>query len=115
MVFNYTGPYALKQEVLSSKGLKAFTILLAKLRMYKVQPKTMRQLFDAFIGSILSYVSEMWGFSKSKEIERIHLKFCKRILKVKSTTSNAGIYIKLGGYPLFITRYTILYGTGLIY
>ena len=37
------------------------------------------QLFDAFVGSILSYSSEVWGYTKSKEIERVHLKFCKRI------------------------------------
>ena len=66
VVFNYTGSYALNQEVLSNKGLKALNILLAKLRTHKLQPKTMCQLFDAFVGSILSYGSEMWGFSKSK-------------------------------------------------
>ena len=31
VVFNYTGSYALNQEVLSGKGLKALNILLAKL------------------------------------------------------------------------------------
>ena len=48
---------------------------------------------------------ETWGFSKSKEIERIHLKFCKRILNAKSSISNAGVYGELGRYPLYITRH----------
>ena len=105
VVFNYTGSYTLNQQTLSGKGLKALNILLSKLRAFKLQPKTTCQLFDAFVGSILSYGCETWGFSKSKEIERIHLKFCKRILNVKSSTSNAGVYGELRRYPLYITRY----------
>ena len=105
VVFNYTGSYTLNQQTLSGKGLKALNILLSKLRAFKLQPKTTCQLFDAFVGSILSYGCETWGFSKSKEIERIHLKFCKRILNVKSSTSNAGVYGELGRYPVYITRY----------
>ena len=45
------------------------------------------------------------GFSKSKDIERLHLKFCKSILGVKQSTCNAAVYSELGRYPLFITRY----------
>ena len=51
---NYTGLFVLNQEVLARKGLKALNILLAKLKKYNLTPKTMRQLFDAFVGSILS-------------------------------------------------------------
>ena len=106
VVFNYTGSHMLNQQTLSGKGLKALNILLSKLRAYKLQPKTICQLFDAFVGSILSYGCETWGFSKSKAIERVHLKFCKRILHVKSSTSNAGVYGELGRYPMYIIRYT---------
>ena len=55
----------------------------------------MCQLFDAFVGSILSYSCEIWGFGKCKEIERIHLKFCKYLLKVKSLMCNMGVYGEL--------------------
>ena len=66
----------------------------------------MCQLFDAFIGSILIYACEIWGFGKCKEIERIHLKFCKNLLKVKSSTCNIGVYRELEIYPLHIVKYT---------
>ena len=105
MVFNYNGSYTLNQQTLSGKGLKTINILLTKLRAYNLQPKTTCQRFDAFVGSILSYGCETWEFSKSKEIERIHLKFCKRILNVISSTSNAGVNGELGRYPLYITHY----------
>ena len=43
--------------------------------------------------------------NKSDDIERIHLKFCKRILNVRSNTCTSGVYGELSRYPLFITRY----------
>ena len=73
--------------------------------MYDLKPKVLCQLFDAFVGSILSYGSEIWGYTKSKEIERIHLKFCKRLLNVPTNTCTAAVYGELGRYPLFINRY----------
>ena len=62
-------------------------------------------MFDAFVASILNYSCEVWGLTKSKEIERIHLKFCKYILGVKVRSSNVGIYGELGRYPLYINRF----------
>ena len=47
----------------------------------------------------------MSGFSKSKEIERIHLKFCKKILMFKMNTPTTAVYGELGRYPLYISRY----------
>ena len=105
IVFNYTGTFVLNQETLAGKGLKALNVLLANTRKYEFNIKTLCQLFDSFVGSILSYGCEVWGFTKSKELERIHLKFCKLILKVKTSTSNAGIYGELGRYPLYLFRY----------
>ena len=74
--------------LLAGKGLKAMDYLLNNLRKYPYNPKFCCQLFDSFINPVLSYACEIWGFSKSKEIERIHLKFLKSILNVKTTTFN---------------------------
>ena len=65
----------------------------------------MCQLFDAFVGSILNYSTETWGFRKSKAIERIHLKFCKRILQVRTRTSTVAVHGELGRFPMYILRY----------
>ena len=62
-------------------------------------------MFDSFIVSILIYACEVSGFSKSKEIERIHLKFCKKILMCKMNTPTTAVYGELGRYPLYISRY----------
>ena len=87
------------------KRLKALNCLLYNTKKYCLKPKVLCQLFDTFVGSILSFSSEVWGFGKCKEIERIHLKFCKTLLKVKSSTCNMGVYGELGRYPLYISRY----------
>jgi hypothetical protein len=62
-------------------------------------------LFDKFIGPILSYACEVWGVHKAHEIENVHLEYCKKLLCVKRTTQNDFVYGELGRYPLYITRY----------
>jgi hypothetical protein len=78
---------------------------MSNLKRYCFKPKTYCQLFDAFVGSILNYSCEVWGFTKSKQLETLHLKFCKRLLGVKQSTCNMGVYGELGRYPLYITRH----------
>ena len=50
----------------------------------------------------MSYACEIWEIW---EIERIHLKFLKSILNVKTTTFSASVYGELGRYPLYICRH----------
>ena len=104
-IFNYNGTFALNQQYLIGKANKALNVLLINCKRYQLKPKLLCQLFDAFVGSILNYAAEIWGNSKSKDIERIHLKFCKKILKVHKRSCNAAVYGELARYPLFVSRY----------
>ena len=70
-----------------------------------MKPNVLCQLFGAFVGSILSYSSDVWGYTKSKERERVHLKFCKRILNIRMNSCYIGVYGVLARYPLYIKRY----------
>ena len=94
--FNYTGTFCLNQEILLGKGLKALNLFVHKLKKYCISPKILFQLFDAFVGSILSYGCEVWGFTKCKNIETIHLKFLKLLLGVKKSTSSMVVYGETG-------------------
>jgi hypothetical protein len=47
-------------------------------------------------------ISEVWGYENLKILEQIHLKFCKRILRVRNTTPNCIVYGELGRFPLEI-------------
>jgi hypothetical protein len=86
-VFSYTGNCPLDNEHLTGKALKAMNTLMINGKDMDLKPKLLCQLFYSFVGSIISYASEVWGYSKSKDIERIHLKYCKRILNVRENTT----------------------------
>ena len=105
VVFDSNGLFNHNVQLLVGKALKAMGTLLYNTREFEFTPKTMLHLFDSFVVSILNYAAEIWGHTKCKEIERVHLKYCKRILNVKLSTSNAGVYGELGRFPLFIGRF----------
>ena len=45
---------------------------------------------------VLCYGSEVCGFNKGKDIEKVHLQFCKRLIAVKHCIQNDFIYGELG-------------------
>ena len=64
------------------------------------------KLFDSMISPILHYSACVWGFHKSPDIERVHLKFLKQVLKVRQQTTSAAVYGELGRVPLNVIRKT---------
>ena len=61
-------------------------------------------LFDKKVTPVLSHGCELLGFYTASAIERVHLKFCKLVLKVSKSTCNEIIYGELERYPLIIER-----------
>ena len=59
-------------------------------------------LFDKIVVPILLYGCEIWGFGNNEIIEKVHLKFCKLLLHVKSSTPNYMVYGELGRSPLYL-------------
>jgi hypothetical protein len=55
------------------------------------------------IEPILLYGSEVWGYENLKILEQIHLKFCKRILKVRNTTPNFIVYGIINPLEIILT------------
>ena len=49
---------------------------------------------------VLLYGCELWGYGNCDIIERVHLKFCKMLLHMKSSTPSFMVYGELGRYPL---------------
>ena len=60
----------------------------------------MCSIFDTHVCSVLLYGSELWGFYKSADVEKVHLNFCKNVLGVGKKTSNNMVYFELGRLPL---------------
>lgn len=92
------------QKRLSDQGLKALFALNSLFDSVELEISDKIKLFDSMVLPILCYGSEIWGFHKSLDIERVHLKFLKKILSVRQQTSNASVYGELGRFPLFVVR-----------
>ena len=104
-VFNYTGSFCKNIEYVTGKALKVLNVLFCKCNNFDLSPKTVCQQFDAFVTPILNFSCEVWGYAKSKDLDRIHLNFCKRLSRVRSNTCSAAVYGELGRYPLYNHRY----------
>ena len=108
-VFYYTGNFSNNFEFIQGKALRALNVFMFKIKDYGLSPDITIELFDSFVGSILNYGSEVWGFSKANQLERVHLKFLKRLLYVKRSTSNQAVYGETGRMPFYLTRYKRLF------
>ncbi len=103
---------------LSNKALKCSFLLKRKLLMnLNVPANIYLNCFDTLVKPVMLYCSEIWGqdlvhdskdftldlIDKSCEPERIHLKFCKSLLRVPATASNIAVRSELGRIPIFLT------------
>ena len=68
----------------------------------KLSIKCLLDLFDKMIKPILLYGCEVWGFSNNDILEKIHLKYCKILLNLKTSTPSYMVYGELGRYPIYI-------------
>ena len=57
-------------------------------------------LFDKMVKPVLLYGCELCRYGNVDIIERVHLKFCKMLLHMKSSTPSFMVYGELGRYPL---------------
>ena len=62
------------------------------------------KLFKSMINPIMNYGCEVWGFHKGQDIERLHLKFLKQVLKVIQHTTSSMVYGELGRVPMYVIR-----------
>ena len=106
IVFTTGSSFNTAQSTLSGQAQKAIFILNKYLTKFSnLVPSHILDLFDKLISPIFCYGSEVWGFSKGKDIERVHLQFCKKLLAVKQCTQNDFIYGETGRMPLQLRRY----------
>ena len=99
---NYNGSYKLAALELVKQGSRAMYALLAKCRKLDLPVDLQLELFDALVVPILLYNCEVWGFKYVELAEKLHLKFMKYVLNVKTSTCNSMVYGELGRYPLHI-------------
>lgn len=109
VTFSTGGSFHETQNDLSGKALKA--IFQMNKYLYKFTDISLKhriELFDKLISPILTYSAEVWGFIQAPAIERVHLKFLKTILTVKTSTPNDFIYAELGRMTMRTNRLLII-------
>ena len=102
VIFKYNGTFVETKKGLTNQAQKALFCIYKLVQNESIPVDLQLKLFDAMIEPILLYGCEVWGYENVKIIEQIHLKFCKRVLKVRSTTPNFMVYGELGRFPLEI-------------
>jgi len=102
VTFTKTCNFDANKKYLADKAIKAMYEVLKLGRAYKLTVKIQLDLFDKLIKPILLYGCEIWGFGKNDVLERVHLKFCKILLNLKSSTPNYMVYGELGRHPIEI-------------
>ena len=96
--------YFQAQKSLSEQSLKACYSLYSLFDNVSLNVTEKIKLFDLMICPVLNYGSEVWGFHKGPNIEKIHLKFLKQLLHVKQSTMDAMVYGELGRVPMILQR-----------
>ena len=93
--------------------------------MNNVPVKVLLKLFSSLVSPILLYCSEVWRvhllgrltnieifkkklFNIISNVEKLHIKFCKRVLGVHSKSTNLAVIAELGRYPMIIQISTLV-------
>ena len=80
---------------------KALHAHYRKLRNISIPVDLQIKLFDALIAPIMLNGSAIWDFEqKNGIVEKLHLQFCRNVLKVRTSTPCYMIYGELGRVPL---------------
>ena len=98
--FNYNGTFIKAIKRLYGVASRAMFSILSKSRSLHLDIDTQLHLFNSMVVPIMMYGSEVWGYTDLKLIERLQLRFCKIILKVKKSTPNSMVLGELGLYPI---------------
>ena len=109
IVFTTGASFSERQKTLAGQSLKA--IFKFNRYLYNFTNITLKhriELFDKLVTPILNYGSEVWGFCQAKQIERTHMRFCKQLLVVKTSTQNDFIYGEFGRTDYYTRRLYII-------
>lgn len=100
VLFKYNGCLIETRKKRIEQAHKALFSIYKLIQNESIPIDVKLKMFDSMVEPILLYGSEVWGFEDMYLIEQVHLKFCKRILRVRNTTANFMVYGELGRFPL---------------
>ena len=102
IVFTTNGKFTANVDTIILRTENALFSLNQKIRKLSLLPKVAFKLFDSTILPVMLYASQCWGDANISKLESIHLKLCKKVLKLRKSTTSAMVYGETGRYPLEI-------------
>ena len=107
---NHRGDLKKAQAEILKQASRAMYSLVSKSRKLDLPVDLQIELFHSLVVPIVIYGSEIWGFSMCSNIEKLHLKFLKLIMGVRTSTCSAAVYGETGTFPLYVGVYTRMIG-----
>lgn len=114
--FSFFAGAATNKKHLYNQARKAMYSVLRKSKKLGLTIDLQLQLFDNLVTPILLYGAEIWGCGNNDIIEKLHLKYCRMLLRVNNSTSKCMVYGELGRFPLqtFINQRMLNYWARMI-
>ena len=100
VTFTHTGNFSANFKMLERQGNSALFGIVKQSRRESLPIETQFELFDMMVFPVILYGAEIWGFSNLTVLERLHLKFCKIVLKLKKSTPDAMVYGETGRFDI---------------
>ena len=86
-----TGNLRFAVKALNEQALMAFNILLFVCKTVSLDKTLKLSLFDKLVSPMLLYGSEIWGIYNYKEVDKLHIRFCKMVLCARKQTMNDAV------------------------
>jgi hypothetical protein len=78
VLFNYNGKFRNTQKHAAEQGRKALFSISNYLKRHPFNTETQSYIFYTYVNTVLSYGSEIWGFHKATDVEKVHTSFRKK-------------------------------------
>ena len=101
VILSCNGSFYQAQKVVSEQDSRALFSLFFLFDKIEFNIRDKLKLFDSMINPIFNYGSEIWGFHKSPDIEKVHVRILKGVLSLNRNVTSAWLY---GRFPLSVLR-----------
>lgn len=78
LAFNYNGKFTVAQKLLATQREKASFLLIIQMKEFIINTETKLSMFDTYVGPILNYACEVWGYHRTLSIEKVTILFLKK-------------------------------------
>ena len=100
VTFTHNGNFNKNLIDLKEQGNRAMFSIIKKARKGKLPIDIQFDLFDKVVMPVMLYGCEVWGYKNLEVLEKLHLKFCKLVLKLKKSTPDTMVYGESGRFKV---------------